>query len=1823
MAGQRPGGFPLLVSGDWGSAEPPPALKKKLLCYFQSQKRSGGGECELRPGTATGQFLVCFVHPEVKQRVLERQSHQLSLGEKGQLKLVVTDPDRALAAEEEASKEKIAPTKALNASSNLQTKEALQKAESLVRDLEPQEEPKSAENVPEKSPVASPPVVFENMKRCNPKCLRMLLENVSGLTVDDDFTVEVIPEINAAVATFIKSIDTEEFVKKCSQNKRLKEFEMTARLLELTQSIKAENIPASVSADYLMVYFESARNGAGTVSDIQLSPEENSAIITFGSHKDLSTVLGKQHFLEQTLISVHPYYHSLGTALYGEERPTIKMPEPIGVPLDPYVWQFLQRQAKLIQDINQQMAICCCELKWPQEDCAHPEITLCPSSSLSEQNKPLIKVIKTWKQDVSTEFSRIMARYKAIKCRVNSVGWEDLKNRLMKDAALIVIDISEDMVAIAGSRAAVDSAEKEVRECMEKATEESEREKQSVEISMPVIPGKYAILHKAGLEDDIHKEYPGVKISYDDTQKTVQLCGLPVEVYKIKADLLEKVLNIPCTSVSSNPSVLHYLHAVDSRKMSELLFASQQINAYYELENDTVVLYGNAHKDLSEAENQIKTSLYSVYISVEDGEVTKKEQWSILLASLCKKHNSSQQTVLIDQPVGNKVIIAGFTNAVKDCSQKLSDFIYTHAQVEKVIPVKSEIIVQFVEKLKSDLRLELKGKGVTVCFDTKTPCISVRGPRAEVLKAVTRMEEILSSLHLKIVSIDKPGAKDFFSERKDSYIFEAKQKFSCLIRLVNQPQHKDKKGHHEEETKLYYRTVLPGGVVVLVYKGDLCTHAVDVVVNASNEDLKHIGGLAKALLKAAGPELQQECDELVKKNGRFQPGCAVITGAGKLPCKNVIHAVGPRWNKDDAEKCMYLLRKTVKKTLQLAETYNHSSIVLPAISGGIFGFPLQICVNSIVSSIKETLEESMGDSSLKEVHLMDTVEETVQVLSETVKKVFTSESSSSMPLMQHFENHKLSESQDGRREDSVQMDRDDLRMVVTNEGLRIRVKQKDVQEATTDVVVNSVGTDLQFGVGPLCKALLEKAGQALQVEFDKEKKIQNVKEGSVLCTSGCALACKSVLHTILPRWDGTGGRNLKILEDVIDSCLQKAEELGLSSITFPAIGTGGFQFPKTIVSRLMFDGVFKFSSSHAQKTLQEVHFLLHPKDTDNIQSFTIELDRRVAESCSAADPESSYIKPVSTQLLATGVMQIGSITLQVLDGDITKEDTEVIVNVTNATFDAKSGVSKAIMDAAGSQVTKECAQHAGKCQSGFITTQGGNLLCSKIIHLIHNNSVKSQVSKVLQECEQKMYQSVALPAIGTGQAGHSPAKVADDMLDAIVEFASKILVKHLKNIKIIIFQKKMLGDFYESMKKRENSGSPRTDSWMSMFKSLIWGKKQSTGKKKAVFLEKKVDIATFQICGENEENVNATASWIKDLISKDQFETIISDELIENLLESKADALTELQTKNHVALQYENKSSPQIKISGIAKDVYYVVGEIQKLIQKLKSTEEEQSKAELVYNLVEWSYSDSNGSFVSFDKLTNMKLEDAKIAKKKHLTVKINKKNYSVDLNALQACDDQGKTLSIQRIPKNEDKQLGELPVQWEDMQEQRVKLVNLTPSCQEYLEVQNKFKKTCPNFVIEKIERIQNPFLWRTYELKKASLCTKNKSQNNEKLLFHGTARCTLSTINYNGFDRGYAGKNAAVIGNGTYFAVNASYSARDVYSSPDQNNRKYMYLARVLTGCYCAGRSGLIAPPPKNPADPTDLYDSVVDDVNNPTMFVIFNDIQAYPEYLITFKK
>ena len=95
-----------------------------------------------------------------------------------------------------------------------------------------------------------------------------------------------------------------------------------------------------------------------------------------------------------------------------------------------------------------------------------------------------------------------------------------------------------------------------------------------------------------------------------------------------------------------------------------------------------------------------------------------------------------------------------------------------------------------------------------------------------------------------------------------------------------------------------------------------------------------------------------------------------------------------------------------------------------------------------------------------------------------------------------------------------------------------------------------------------------------------------------------------------------------------------------------------------------------------------------------------------------------------------------------------------------------------------------------------------------------------------------------------------------------------------------------------------------------------------------------------------------------------------------------------------------------------------------------------------------------------------------------------------------------------------------------------------------------------------------------------------------------------------------------ATQYGKGVYFARDASYSMRPTYSVPERSTgKRCMYLASVLVGEFTQGNDYLIAPPPKDPKNSTVTYDSTVDNVATPTVFVAFHDNQVYPDYLITF--
>lgn len=150
-------------------------------------------------------------------------------------------------------------------------------------------------------------------------------------------------------------------------------------------------------------------------------------------------------------------------------------------------------------------------------------------------------------------------------------------------------------------------------------------------------------------------------------------------------------------------------------------------------------------------------------------------------------------------------------------------------------------------------------------------------------------------------------------------------------------------------------STFPSGQGFQIVQGDITQENVDAIVNAANDRLQHGGGVAGIIVRKGGWEIQTESTEWVRERGPVSHAEPAYTTAGFLPCKFVIHAVGPRWGEGDEDN---KLSAAVRGSLRLADELELSSIALPAISTGIFSFPKERAAQIIFDSIEQFFEDN-------------------------------------------------------------------------------------------------------------------------------------------------------------------------------------------------------------------------------------------------------------------------------------------------------------------------------------------------------------------------------------------------------------------------------------------------------------------------------------------------------------------------------------------------------------------------------------------------------------------------------------------------------------------------------------------------------------------------------------------------------------------------------------------------------------------------------------------------------------------------------------------------
>jgi len=330
--------------------------------------------------------------------------------------------------------------------------------------------------------------------------------------------------------------------------------------------------------------------------------------------------------------------------------------------------------------------------------------------------------------------------------------------------------------------------------------------------------------------------------------------------------------------------------------------------------------------------------------------------------------------------VGNRIKLIGDKGSLDLVREDVQQFIDKECHAEKSIPLcgaqwrlLNTHMSNKWSKIEQKLKDQSKLKFSVPNEDEKKSFILLKGEKLVVADFAKQIEDLISTIcTCPPLEQARPGTvKFFYSEKGKTLIIGVEsQEKSCIQLDVLQGSGEDDVSENGV-TKVGYNKLSMGttkeGKIITLVKGDITEITVDVIVNASNAELKHVGGVALAIANKGGSVIQAESDRHTCREGKLCDGDAIMMkDVGKLPCKRLIHAVGPRWNGGLSSEEAFL-KKTCLECLKLAR--NFKTVSFPAISSGVFGFPISKCALCMIQAF---MEYSKNDamSSLHEITIV-------------------------------------------------------------------------------------------------------------------------------------------------------------------------------------------------------------------------------------------------------------------------------------------------------------------------------------------------------------------------------------------------------------------------------------------------------------------------------------------------------------------------------------------------------------------------------------------------------------------------------------------------------------------------------------------------------------------------------------------------------------------------------------------------------------------------------------------------------------------------------------
>jgi len=468
-------------------------------------------------------------------------------------------------------------------------------------------------------------------------------------------------------------------------------------------------------------------------------------------------------------------------------------------------------------------------------------------------------------------------------------------------------------------------------------------------------------LQKVNSSSKGHSRFlPFLKSKLNILHSKTKNCRISVnEKVKVKEDFVIVEDDVMfCTTVDISNDITQFLSTTSGRNL--LQSCLQSFESFFTVQFDhsgQLVLLCSSKDDGISAAKKIEEQVVLVFVPFSLPKMLlplfKGKEWIALCSNLEETYSASIKLS------SDRLTVIGDKRSLIAVKGNIQIFLDENCYIEKSIPLcwaqwrllTTHMIEKWV-KVKQKLENESMIKYVIPNKEHKEPSIVLKGGKPIVTYFVKEVKTLVFAMCTSppIEQTRRGVVKFIYSEKGTTLIrgIEAEEKSCIQVNMLHDGM--DDTTSKNCCTKLCTGRTQDGTAVTLV-QGDITGFPIDVIVNAANSELKHVGGVALAIAKKGGPIIQEESDNFISREGKLHDGDAVMfKEVGKLPCKRLIHAVGPKWN-GGLYNTEALFKKACLESLKLASDYR--AVLFPALGSGESGFPVKKIAECMVKTFLE------------------------------------------------------------------------------------------------------------------------------------------------------------------------------------------------------------------------------------------------------------------------------------------------------------------------------------------------------------------------------------------------------------------------------------------------------------------------------------------------------------------------------------------------------------------------------------------------------------------------------------------------------------------------------------------------------------------------------------------------------------------------------------------------------------------------------------------------------------------------------------------------------